>query len=52
MLVLPEGATAERQRVAFEAAQQELSTRESPHVVSAKNDAREILDRLGHAGFE
>ena len=38
--------------MAFQAAQQELSTGESPRVVGAKNDAREIPDRIRHTGFE
>jgi hypothetical protein len=38
--------------VAFEAAQQERSTGESPHIVGAKDDAREIPDHIGHTGFE
>ena len=52
MLVVPQRTTTERQRVAFEAAQQELPTGESPHIVGAKDDAREIPDRVGDASVE
>jgi hypothetical protein len=35
MLVLPKRSATERQRVAFEAAEQEPSTREPTHIVGA-----------------
>ena len=52
VLVSPERTPADRQRVAFEAAEQEATTREPAHVVGAHDDAREIPDRIGHASFE
>src|SRR5258705_6226058 len=52
VLVSPERTPAERQRVAFEAAEQEASTREPAHVVGADDDAREIPDRIRDASFE
>jgi hypothetical protein len=52
MLVVPERSATERQRVAFEATEQERSTRQPPHIVSAEDDARQIPDRAGHTRFE
>src|SRR5260370_8160361 len=52
VLVSPERTPAECQRVAFEAAEQEASTREPAHVVGAHDDAGEIPDRIRHASFE
>src|SRR6266850_373371 len=52
VLVSPERTTTERQRVAFEAAEQEVSAREPAHAVGAHDDAREIPDRIHHASFE
>jgi hypothetical protein len=50
--VSPERTTTERQRVAFEAAEQKASTREPAHAVGAHDDARELPDRIRHASFE
>jgi hypothetical protein len=52
MLVLSKRSATVRQRVAFEAAEQELSTREPTHIVGAEDDAREIPDCIGHTRFE
>jgi hypothetical protein len=52
MLVLSKRSATERQRVAFEAAEQERSTREPTHIVGAENDARQIPDYIGHTRFE
>jgi hypothetical protein len=52
MLVLPKRRVTKRQRVAFEATEQEPSTREPTHVESAEDDAREIPDCIGQASFE
>ena len=52
VLVSPELTSTERQRVAFEAAEQEASTREPAHIVGAHDDAREIPDRIRNASFE
>ena len=52
VLVSPERTPAERQRVAFEATEQEASTRNPADVVGAHDDAREIPDRIRHASFE
>jgi len=52
VLVSPELTPTERQRVAFEAAEQEASTREPTHVVDAHDDAREVPDCIRHASFE
>src|SRR5260370_19312136 len=52
VLVSPERTPAECQRVAFEAAEQEASTRDPADVVRAHDDAREIPDRIRHASFE
>ena len=52
VLVSPERTPTERQRVAFDAAEQEASTREPAHVVGAHDDAREIPDRIRHASLE
>jgi hypothetical protein len=52
MLVLPERSSTERQRVAFEAAEQEMSPGEPAHVVGADDDAREIPHGIRHASFE
>ena len=38
--------------MAFEAAEQEASTREPAHVVGAHDDAREVPDGIRHASFE
>jgi hypothetical protein len=52
VLVSPELTPTERPRVAFEAAEQEVSTREPAHVVGAHDDAREVPDGIRHASFE
>src|SRR5687767_4622970 len=52
VLVSPERTPTERHRVAFEAAEQEASTRDPADVVGAHDDAREIPDRIRHASFE
>lgn len=52
VLVSPERPPTERQRVAFEATEQEASTGEATHVVGAHDDARKIPNRLRHARFE
>src|SRR6476661_9734017 len=52
VLVSPERTPTKRQRVAFEAAEQEASTRNPADVVGAHDDAREIPDRIRHASFE
>jgi hypothetical protein len=52
MLVLSKRSATVCQRVAFEAAEQELSTREPTHIVGAEDDAREIPDCIGHTRFE
>ena len=52
MLVLSKRSATERQRVAFEATEQERSAREPTHIVRAENDAREIPDCIGHTRFE
>jgi len=52
VLVSPERTPTERQRVAFDAAEQEASTREPAHGVGADDDAREIPDRIRDASFE
>src|SRR5260370_12040327 len=52
VLVSPERTPAECQRVAFEAAEQEASTRDPADVVGAHDAAREIPDRIRHASFE
>ena len=52
VLVSPELTPTERQGVAFEATEQEASTREPAHVVGAHDDAREIPNRIRHASFE
>ena len=52
MLVLPNRCPAKRQRVAFEATEQEPSTREPVHIVGAEHEARQIPDCIGHTRFE
>jgi len=52
VLVLPKRSATERQRVAFEAAEQEASTGEPTHGVGADDDGREIADRIGQPSFE
>src|SRR5687768_14875293 len=52
MLVQPKRSATERQRVAFEATEQEPSTREPTHIVGAEHDARQIPDCIGHTRFE
>jgi hypothetical protein len=52
MLVLPKRSATEGQRVAFEATEQERSTREATHIVGAEDDARQIPDCIGHTRFE
>src|SRR5688572_20515486 len=52
MLVQPKRSATKRQRVAFEATEQEPSTREPTHVVGAEHDARQIPDCIGHTRFE
>src|SRR5215470_3829203 len=52
MLVSPERTPADRQRVAFEAPEQEASAGEPAHIVGAHDDTREIADRIRHASFE
>src|SRR5215470_19677892 len=55
MLVSPERTPADRQRVAFEAPEQETSAGEPAHIVGAHDHTREIADRklvkwVGDAG--
>jgi hypothetical protein len=52
MLVLPKRSATKRQRVAFEATEQEPSTREPTHIVGAEDDARKIPDCIGYTRFE
>jgi hypothetical protein len=52
MLVLAKRSATERQWVAFEATEQEPSTREPTHIVGAEHDARQIPDCIGHTRFE
>jgi hypothetical protein len=52
MLVSPKRSATERQRVAFEATEQEPSTREPTHIVGAEDDARQIPDCIRHTCFE
>ena len=52
MLVQPKRSATQRQRVAFEATEQELSAREPTHIVGAEDDARQVPDGIGHTRFE
>ena len=52
VLVLAKRSATERQRVAFEASEKQLSTREPTHIVGAEDDARQIPDCIGHTRFE
>ena len=52
MLVSSKRRATERQRVAFEATEQEPSTREPTHIVGAENDARQVPDGIGHTRLE
>jgi len=52
MLVSSKRSATERQRVAFEATDQESSTREPTHIVGAEDDAGQLPDCIGHTRFE
>jgi hypothetical protein len=52
VLVYPKRSATERQRVAFEAPEQERSAREPTHIVGTEDDARQIPDCIGHTRFE
>ena len=52
VLVLPKRSATKRERVAFEATEQEPSTREPTHIVGAEDDARQVPDCIGHTRFE
>jgi hypothetical protein len=52
MLVMSKRSATERQRVAFEATEQERSAREPTHVVGTQDDARQAPDCIGDTRFE
>ena len=52
MLVLSKRSATERQRVAFEATEQERSAREPTHIVGTEDDARQVPDCIGHTRLE
>jgi len=52
MLVLPKRSATKRQRVAFEATEQERSAREPTHIVGTEDDARQVPDCIGHTRLE
>ena len=52
MLVSSKRSAPKRQRVTFEATEQERSTREPTHIVGAEDHARQIPDCIGYTRFE
>jgi hypothetical protein len=51
-LVVAQPSATKRQRVAFEATEQERSAREATHIVGTEDDARQVPDSIGHTRFE
>jgi hypothetical protein len=52
MFVLSKRSATKRQRVAFEATEQQRSAREPTHIIGTEDDARQVPDCIGHTRFE